>query len=102
MDEEPIVVRENAGIIDGIQSASRSLVVIVSFIIAALGLLKVHDVGSIIRLIQSNGGDVLAAISGLIGLATAAYGAIKAHKRGSQIATVAADPRVPESIATTK
>lgn len=99
---EPVVVSANAGAIDSIQAASRYLVVIVGFIISALGLLKVHDIAGMIALIQSNGGQLLAAISGLIALATAAYGVFKSHKRGNQIATVASDPRVPDKVATTK
>jgi hypothetical protein len=99
---EPVVVSANAGVIDGIQATSRYVVVIVGFIIAALGLLKVHDIAGLISLIQSNGGQVLSAVSGLIALATAAYGVFKTHKRGAQIATVAADPRVPNKVATTK
>lgn len=99
---EPVVVSANAGVIDSIQAASRYIVVIVGFITAALGLLKVHDIAGMIALIQSNGGQMLAAISGLIALATAAYGVFKSHKRGAQIATVAADPRVPDKVASTK
>lgn len=99
---EPVVVSANAGVIDSIQAASRYIVVIVGFYTAMLGLLKVHDTAGMIALIQSSGGQTLAAISGLIALATAAYGVFKSHKRGAQIATVAADPRVPDKVASTK
>ena len=100
--EKPIVVSENAGFIDGMQAAIRYLVVIVGFITAVLGLLKTKDIAGLIAYIQANGGQVLAAVLGLIALATAAYGVFKTRKRGAQIATVAASPRVPESVATTK
>lgn len=94
-----VVVYANAGLIDGIQAAARYTVVIIGFVTAVLGLLKVHDIAGIITLIQSNGGQVLAAISGLIALGTAAYGVFKSHKRGAQVADVAADPDVPDSSA---
>jgi hypothetical protein len=76
----------NTGLVDSIQAALRYLVVIVTFVTAVLGLLKVHDIAGIIALIQSNGGQVLGAISGLIALGTAAYGIFKTHKRGVQAA----------------
>lgn len=99
---EPIKVASNTGLIDGIQATARYLVVIISFVTAVLSLLKVHDIAGIISLINSNGGDVLGAIAGLIGLATAAYGIFKTQKRGAQIATVAANPAVPPEVADIK
>lgn len=102
MADEPVVVSPNAGLIDGVQAAARYAVVIVGFVTAVLGLLKVHDVAGIIALIQSNGGTVLGAVSGLIALGTAAYGVLKSLRRGSQIATVAASPKVPDSVASLK
>jgi hypothetical protein len=56
----------------------------------------------LIAYIQANGGDVFGAVSGLIALVTAAYGVLKTAKRGSQVATVAADPKVPPSVADLK
>jgi len=102
MADEPIVVSANAGLIDGLQSAGRYAVVLIGFTTAVLGLLKVHDIAGMIALIQSNGGQVLAAVSGLIALGTAAYGVFKSKKRGTQIATVAANPVVPDAVATIK
>jgi spore maturation protein SpmA len=87
-------VSQSQGLMDGIQSAVRYAVVLVGFTTAVLGLLKVHDIAGIIALIQSNGGTVLAAISGLIALGTAAYGVLKSQKRGTQVAEAAAVPQV--------
>lgn len=100
--KQPVVVSPNTGLIDGIQAAARYAVVLITFITAFLGLLQVRDIAGIIALIQSNGGQVLAAISGLIALGTAAYGVFKTRKRGAQIVTVATDPKVPDSVATLK
>jgi hypothetical protein len=99
---EPIVVRPNQGLIDGIQAVGRYLAVIVGFVIALLGLFKTRDIAGMIAYVQGNGGEVLGAVSGLIALGTAAYGVIKTGKRGEEIAEVAADTRVPESVATLK
>jgi hypothetical protein len=90
----PDKISSNAGLIDGIQAAARYLVVIVTAITAILGLVKTHDIARIINYIQANGGTVFAAIAGLIGLATAAYGVIKTQKRGTQVANAAAEPAV--------
>ena len=90
----PDKVSPNAGLVDGIQATARYLVVIVTAVIAVLGLLKTHDIAGLITYIQSNGGTVFAAITGLIGLATAAYGVFKTQKRGGQVATAAAEPAV--------
>jgi len=102
MADKPIVVSSNAGLIDGIQAAARYVVVLVTFTTAVLGLLRVHDIAGLISYIQANGGETLAAVSGLIALGTAAYGIFKSKKLGNQIATVAVDDRVPDSVATTK
>lgn len=100
--QEPIVVNANAGLIDGVTAAARYLTVVVSFVVAMLGLLETRDIAGMIAYIQSNGGEVLAAVVGLIGIVTAAYGIVKTWVRGSQVAEVAADPRVPENVATLK
>jgi hypothetical protein len=103
MDEpQPVVVSANAGLIDGIQAAARYLVVIVGFITAVLGLLKTRDIAGLIMYIQNNGGETLSAVMGLIAIGTAAYGVFKTRKRGVQVASVAADPDVPDHVATLK
>lgn len=99
---EQIVVRENAGLLDALQGAARYVVVIFGFVTAMLGLFRVRDIAGMIAYIQTHGGEVLGAISGLIALGTAAYGVFKNHKRGAQVASVAADDRVPASVATLK
>lgn len=88
-----VKIEQNAAINDGLQAAARYIGVLITFLIAVLGLLKVHDIAGLITLVQSNGGQVLAAISGLVSLVLAAYGVFKSRKRGSQLVTAAADPR---------
>lgn len=91
---EPTPKATNQGFIDSAQAAVRYIVVIVTAVIALLGLLKVHDVAGMIAYIQMNGGDVLAAISGLTAIGTAAYGVWKTHKRGVQAALPMVNPKV--------
>ncbi len=98
----PIVVSTNAGAIDAIQAGARYVGVIIAALIAVAGFLRTRDAAGLIAYVQANGGQVLGAVSGLIAIGTAAYGIFKSHKRGSQIATVAASSKVPDSVATTK
>jgi hypothetical protein len=104
MDQEPqpIVVSANAGLIDAVTAAARYIVVIVGFITAVLGLFKTRDIAGLIAYIQSNGGEVLAAVAGLVSIGTAAYGIFKTRKRGAQVATVAGSTKVPDSVASLK
>jgi hypothetical protein len=98
---EPIVVSSNQSVIDGVQAGLRYLVVLLTLATAAAGFVRVRDFAGLVAFIQSNGGQFVAAILGLIGLGTAFYGIFKTHLRGGQIATVALDKRVPDDVATT-
>jgi hypothetical protein len=98
----PVVVPANAGLIDGAQAALRYIAFLITATTAILALLKAHDAAGLIAYIQANAGQIGGAISGLIALGIAAYGVFKTHKRGAQIATVALNPAVPETVATTK
>lgn len=98
--QEPVVVPANAGLTDSLQAAARYVAFLITATVAVLGLLKVHDIAGLIGYIQTNGGQITAAVSGLIALGVAAYGVFKTHKRGAQVAAVAADPRVPDKVAT--
>lgn len=100
--QTPVVVPANAGIIDALQAAARYTVVLIGAVTAILGFLNAHDIAGLMAYVQANGGQITASVAGLIAIGTAAYGVLKSHRRGSQIATVAASPRVPASIATTK
>lgn len=102
MLNDPIVVSPNQGIIDALQAALRYIGVIVTAVIAIFGLLKAKDISGLFNYVQSHGGEVLAAVSGLISLAVALYGIFKTHKRAAQVVTVATSPAVPPEIATTK
>lgn len=97
----PIVVPKNAGVIDSVQAAIRLIGFLITAFMSIVGFLKAGDIAGLLAFIQSSGGQIFAAVSGLVALAIAGYGVFKTHKRGAQIATVAASPKVPNSIATT-
>jgi uncharacterized membrane protein (UPF0136 family) len=67
-----------------------------------LAFVSKHDLAGLAGYVQSNLGQVVGAVSGLIALGTAAYGVLKSRKRGAQVATVASDSRVPDEVATIK
>lgn len=96
----PIKVGANAGLIDTLTAAGRYLVAIITAVPILLTLLGSRDVVSIIAYFQ--GADGTALIASVVGLATIAYGLFKTRKRGAQIANVAADTRVPASVASLK
>jgi hypothetical protein len=99
---EPVVVSSNQSLIDGLQAAGRYALVLITALIALAGFLRVHDFAGMVGYVQANGGQLVGAVAGLISIGTAAYGVYKTHKRGGQIATVAADPRVSQKIARLK
>lgn len=96
----PIVVSENAGIIDTLTAAGRYLMVIIGTVPLLLTLFGNRDFAGIVAFFQGTQGASL--LTALVALATLAYGLWKTHKRGAEIATVAASPKVPANIATTK
>lgn len=100
--DEPIRVSANAGLIDGLQAAGRYLTVIIGFAVFIAGCVRTRDVAGAATYIQANVGQLVSAVLGLVSLGTLAYGILKTGKRGAQVATVAADPRVPDTVATLK
>lgn len=97
---EPVVVSANAGILDLLAAAGRYLLVIVGAVPVLLKLLGDHDFTAIVAYFKgTDGASLIAAASGLLALA---YGLYKTHKRGTQVAAVAADTRVPNSVAQLK
>lgn len=96
----PIKVGANAGLIDTLTAAGRYLVAIVTAVPILMTLLGQRDLVSIIAYFQSAEGTTLIAAIG--GLVTIGYGLFKTRKRGAQLANVAADDRVPASVASIK
>lgn len=100
MEDKPIVVSSNAGLIDSLQSAGRTLVVVLTAIPIILSFVGKHDLLGMIAYLQSvDGAQFIAAVTGIV---TIVYGIYKSHKRGAQVASVASDLRVPAEVASLK
>lgn len=95
--EKPIEVSANAGTIDSLQSIGRLLLVIAGTVPVLLKLLGSRNFMGLVDYFRSSDGATFIAAIG--GVAAFAYGVYKSHKRGAQIATVAASSKVPNSIA---
>lgn len=88
-----VQVPPKAGTMDGLQSAGRSALFLLGVVSALLGFIKARDLAGAAAFVQTNIGQVVAAVLTIAGFVAAAYGAIKARKRGGQLETAAADPR---------
>jgi hypothetical protein len=97
---KPVVVNANQGLFDTIAAALRLLAIIVSTAPAAALIVKKHDLIALYDFFHTQQGIALAgAVTGLVSLG---FGLYKSWKRGAQVATVAADERVPVSVASIK
>jgi hypothetical protein len=98
---KPILVRASQGLIDTLVAALRLIIVILSAAPAAILLVKKHDLIGLYDYLHNDAQGVALA-GALSGLAAIVYGLWKSYKRGAQVATVAADPKVPPSVADLK
>lgn len=94
---KPVVVSPNQGAVDTVTALGRLILVVLSTAPAAALLIKKHDLVGLYDYFHTNQGQALGAA--IIGLVSFGYGAYKSWKRGRQVATVAADPKVPSSVA---
>lgn len=98
--DKRIVVSAKAGVIDSVQVVLRSLVIVATAVPILLTFVGKHDLIGMIAYLQSvDGAQTIAALTGI---ASMVYGIYKAHKRGTQIATVAGSNLVPDTVAVTK
>jgi hypothetical protein len=97
---KPVLVSNSQGLLDLTSAGLRLILVILSTAPAAALLLRKGDLVGLYNYFQSQPGVALTgAVSGLAALG---YGLYKSFKRGAQISTVAADTRVPSSVADIK
>lgn len=96
----PVVVKPNQGAVDTVTALGRLVLVIISTAPAAVLLLKKGDLIGLYDYFHTNQGQALA--GAIVGLAAFGYGLYKSWKRGRQVANVAANPRVPQSVAKLK
>ncbi len=85
---------------DQVASALRTVVLIVSVTTALTTIASKRDLAGFIVYVQSS--EFLQAMSIVISIATFAWGQWKTRHRAKQLAAVAADPRVPDAVATLK
>lgn len=97
---KPIQVSANASIIDTLTAAGRLALVVIGAVPILLKLLGAHDFLALVAYFRSTDGATL--IAAVSGLAAIGYGLYKSHKRGNQLATAAADPRVDDDVLTIK
>lgn len=98
--QKPVVVSANQGAIDTMTAVGRLILVILSTAPAAALLLRKHDLVGLYNYFQSQQGVAL--LGAVSGLAALIFGIYKSYKRGAQVATVAADPKVPDTVANIK
>jgi hypothetical protein len=88
-----VKVPPRAGLVDGLQAAGRSALLLIGFASALLAFFKAHDLAGAAVYFQNNIGQAVAAVLALAGFVSAAYGIFKTSKRGGQLEQAAADPR---------
>lgn len=97
---QPVVIGQNAGIIDLLTALGRYALVIFATVPILLKLLGARDFAGFVAYFQSaDGVTFTAALSGVVALL---YGLYKTRKRGAQLVSVAADPAVPNRVAQIK
>ncbi|MGY2732407.1 hypothetical protein [Sphingomonas sp. UYP23] len=96
----PPIVAERSPARDQVESAVRSVLLVISVVTAIAGFVSKHDLTGFVVFMQSS--DFLAALAALTGAATFVWGQWKARHRSKQLAAIAADPRVPDAVATIK
>lgn len=86
--KKPIVVSESQGGVDSATATFRYIVVTLMTYAVARGWVDAENVDGIVAI--------------LVALGTAGYGIFKTWRRGAEVATVAASPKVPNTIAQIK
>jgi hypothetical protein len=99
-NEAPQIVVNPSPTTDQAQSAIRTVLLVVSAITAITTLASKRDLAGFIVYVQSS--DFLQVASIVATAVTFAWGQWKTRHRAKQLAAVAADPRVPDAVATLK
>lgn len=92
MDKTSVDFASAQGVTDALQAALRYLVTIVGVLSGLGALIGKHDAAAAVAYVQINMGEVVAAVFGLIGLGSAAWGIYKTWKRGVQAAMPGINP----------
>lgn len=95
-----IVVSERAGVFDTLLAAGRLVAVIAGSVPLLIQLLGKHQFAELVVWFQGDQGKAL--IGALGSLVAMGFALRKSFKRGTQVASVATNPDVPDAVATTK
>lgn len=85
---------------DQAEAAIRGVVLTLSLVSALAGFVSKRDLAGFVAYMQSS--DFLSAIAAVTGAAAFVWSQWKARHRSKQLAAIAADPRVPDAVATLK
>jgi hypothetical protein len=97
---DQILVSKNQSVQDTLTAAGRMILVISSTVPVAALFVQKHDLIGLYNFFQGNqGAALLGAATGLVSLG---FGLYKSFKRGKQVADVAANSKVPSSVADLK
>lgn len=99
-NETPQIIVNASPAVDQAQSAIRTVLLVVSAVTAIATLASKRDLAGFILYVQSN--EFLQVASIIVTAGTFAWSQWKARHRAKQLAAVAADPRVPDAVATLK
>jgi hypothetical protein len=99
-NETPQIVVNPSPATDQAASALRTVLLVISAVTAITTLASKRDLAGFIVYVQSN--DFLQVVSIIATAATFGWSQWKTRHRAKQLAAVAADPRVPDSVATLK
>lgn len=97
---QPPITVSSSPIADQAASAVRTLLLVLSVVTALAGFFSKRDLAGFVAYVQSS--DFITALALLIGAVTFAWGQWKTRHRAKQLANVAADPRVPDSVISIK
>ncbi len=87
-------------LIDQIQALGRSLALVIGAVSTLAGILSKHDLTAFIAYLQTSDFATAAAI--VVTAVSLGWGWWKTGHRASQLATIAANPRVPDDVAALK
>ena len=99
-NETPQIVVNPTPARDQAAAAIRTVLLVLSVVTALSGIIARRSLIEFIAYMQSQ--DFLTVLSLVIGAGTFVWGQWKTRHRAKQLATIAADPRVPDAVARVK
>lgn len=98
--DTPVIVSRTAGFIDALTALGRYIVVIIGAVPLLMQFIGDRNLIGLVEYFQGEAGA--AVIAAVVAAGTLIYGLFKTFRRGDQIASVAANPAVPDRVAQVK